>query len=97
MLKYLWSYCPRSCSRIRPQIIDQSANNIPVITNRLYIDTYLLVINIEYLSQRLICLQNGAEAPHVHCVPALQLKLNEVKSKQTNGRYTGQSELYDSH
>jgi hypothetical protein len=35
-----------------PQRIDHSANNIPVITNRLYIDTYLFVI-IEYLSQRL--------------------------------------------
>jgi hypothetical protein len=54
MLKYLWNYCPSSHPRIRPQKIDWSANNIPVITNRLYIDTYLFVINIEYLSQRLI-------------------------------------------
>jgi hypothetical protein len=30
-----------------------SANKMVVFANRLYIDTYLFVINIEYLSQRL--------------------------------------------
>jgi hypothetical protein len=53
MLKYLQNYCLRRCPRARPQNIDWSANKMVVFTNRPYIDTYLFVINIGYLLQRL--------------------------------------------
>jgi hypothetical protein len=53
MLKYFQNYCLRRCLRARPQKIDGSANKMVVFANRLYIDTYLFVINIEYLLQRL--------------------------------------------
>jgi hypothetical protein len=49
MLKYFQNYCLRRCPRARPQKIDGSANIMVVFANRLYIDTYLFVINIEYL------------------------------------------------
>jgi hypothetical protein len=53
MLKYLQNYYLRRCPRARPQKIGGSANKMVVFANRLYIDTYLFVINIEYLLQRL--------------------------------------------
>jgi hypothetical protein len=53
MLKYLQNYCLRRCPRARPQKIDGSANKMVVFANRLYIDTYLFIINREYLLQRL--------------------------------------------
>jgi hypothetical protein len=39
------------CPRARLQNIDQPANKMVVFTNRPYIDTYLFVINIKYLSE----------------------------------------------
>jgi hypothetical protein len=53
MLKYLQNYCLRRCPRARLQNIDQLANKMVVFANRPYIDTYLFVINIGYLLQRL--------------------------------------------
>jgi hypothetical protein len=64
MLKHAQNYCLRGCPRARLQKIDVSANKMVVFANRLYIDTYLFIINIEYLLQRLVLSHTSANNTH---------------------------------